>query len=224
MTSEKRGQYSIPLTSFFGRFSGVDNHLCSHAVDIQQSVDGRISARGLEALTASLDFVCFFTVVPNVFVALDFMENTHFDMIIANYELHQHNALEIVKVLSSTTPIVLIAGTDEEVGRSDSTSHQNRAEVEDKALTEESCQRYASTILRRPFSPSDLLQVIVSIKREADLLYAAAKVNDDDLANVSDAIHQVLDLPQHNGVASEDIVRQLIGSDDELSQHYKTQL
>eukprot|EP00981_Chlorochromonas_danica_P014631 scaffold8452_cov185-Ochromonas_danica.AAC.13 len=149
------------------------------------------------------------------------MENTHFDLTIAHCELPNSNALEMVQMLrsvgNSTIPIVLSTGTDEEVGGSDNTSsHQNHTEVEDKALAEESCQRYVWTILRRPFPPSDLLQVIVSIKREADLLRATAKVNDDDSVDVSGAIHQNIDLPQHDGAASQDIVRQLTGDADEL--------
>eukprot|EP01039_Chlorochromonas_danica_P003511 gene3511-3847_t len=166
---------------------------------IQQSVDGRASVRKLEESTASLDFICFFTVVPDVFVAVDFMENTRFDLTIANYELPHCNALEMVQTLrsaGSTIPIVLITGTDEEVGGSDSTSHENHV-----AVDEESCQRYVWTILKRPFPPSDLLQVIVSIKREADLLHTAAKVNDDDSRSL------LIDLPQRDGAASQDVVR-----------------
>lgn len=150
------------------------------------------------------------------------MKSTHFDLIIANYELPQCNALEMAKALRATgnaIPIVLIAGTDEEeVDGSDSVNHQNHGVDEDKALTED-CQRYVRTILWRPFPPSDLLQVIVSIKREADLLHETTKVNDNDLTNVSIVAHQIVDLPQQDEAAPEDIVHQLIGSEEELCQH-----
>eukprot|EP00981_Chlorochromonas_danica_P000005 scaffold17_cov187-Ochromonas_danica.AAC.1 len=107
--------------------------------------------------------------------------------------------VQTLRSAGSTIPIVLITGTDEEVGGSDSTSHENHV-----AVNEESCQRYVWTILKRPFPPSDLLQVIVSIKREADLLHTAVKVNDDDSKSL------LIDLPRRDGAASQDIAAQYL--------------
>lgn len=108
----------------------------------------RLSAQKLEGYTSTLDFLCLFTVVPNVFVALEFLEHTAYDMVIANYDLPQLNAMEMTKILrcvGNMTPVVLIA-----------------KEEERKKFEKDPNLHFISTILKKTFFPSELCQAILS--------------------------------------------------------------
>eukprot|EP01039_Chlorochromonas_danica_P003709 gene3709-4058_t len=120
---------------------------------VEHGLNERLSAQKLEGYTSALDFLCLFTVVPNVFVALEFLEHTAYDMVIANYDLPQLNAMEMTKILrcvGNMTPVVLIA-----------------KEEERKKFEKDPNLHYISTILKKTFFPSELCQAILSMNSKS---------------------------------------------------------